>query len=97
TNEHRKLADVYAIDARGRQDAKERSARLREAARIYSDALAEPAQAAVVLREARTADPTDALLLIELVDTLAAAGELPAAVEELTQAIEPLPEDDSLR
>jgi tetratricopeptide (TPR) repeat protein len=97
TNEHRKLAELYQLDARGRPDPKEKSLRLREAARIFSDQLADPGQAAAVLREARTADPNDRILLVELIDTLSAAGELRGAVDELTAAIDALPADDTLR
>jgi tetratricopeptide (TPR) repeat protein len=97
TNEFRKLAELFAIDARGRADAKERSARLREAARIYADQLSEPQEASAVLREARAADPSDPLLLIELVDMLSASGENAAAASELTLAIDTLAEDDALR
>ncbi|MCW5832080.1 MAG: hypothetical protein KIS78_06465 [Labilithrix sp.] len=97
TNEYGKLAELFTLDARGRQDAKEKSARLREAAQIYSAELSNPEEAAKVLREARAADPSDALLLIELVDTLSAAGELRGAVDELTSALDALDPDAALR
>ncbi|MBX3258595.1 MAG: tetratricopeptide repeat protein [Labilithrix sp.] len=97
TNEYGKLAELFTLDARGRQDAKEKSARLREAAQIYSAELSNPEEAAKVLREARAADPSDALLLIELVDTLSAAGELRGAVDELTSALNALDPDAALR
>ncbi len=92
-----KLADLFLIDARARQDAKEKSARLREAARLHRDELSNAAEAAKILREARAADPSDALLLIELVDTLSAAGEIDGAIDELTAAIEALGPDEALR
>lgn len=95
--EYGKLAELCKLDARGRTEPKERCDRLREAARIYRDELADPQEAANVLREARAAAPTDPLLLIELVDTLSAAGELSSAVDELTAAIAPLDQDDALR
>jgi tetratricopeptide (TPR) repeat protein len=95
--EYHKLAELFTLDAQGRTDPKERSERLREAARIYRDELADPEEAAKVLREARAADPSDPLLLVELVDTLSASGELKAAVEELTAAIDLLDPEDPLR
>ncbi|OJY16686.1 MAG: hypothetical protein BGO98_10815 [Myxococcales bacterium 68-20] len=97
TNEYGKLAVLFTLDARGRQDAKEKSGRLREAAAIYRDELSNPEEASKVLREARAADPTDPLLLVELVDTLSAAGELRGAADELTAVIEPLDPSDALR
>ncbi|MBX3213392.1 MAG: tetratricopeptide repeat protein [Labilithrix sp.] len=97
TSEYGKLAELFTLDARGRQDAKEKSARLREAAQIYRDELSNPEEASKVLREARAADPSDALLLVELVDTLSAAGEVRGAVDELTSALDTLDPNDALR
>jgi tetratricopeptide (TPR) repeat protein len=97
TLEYGKLAELFTLDARGRTDAKEKSERLREAAAIYRDELSDPEEAAKVLREARAADPSDPLLLVELVDTLSAAGEVRAAVDELTGAIDALGDDETLR
>lgn len=97
TNEPQKLAELFVADAHSRQDAKEKAHRLREAARIYVDSLSDPEAAANVLREARAADPTDGILLIELVDTLSASGELKSAVTEITSALETIAEDDPLR
>ncbi len=97
TNAYEKLAELFARDARGRQDAREKSTRLREAARIYRDELSNPEEASKVLREARGADPSDPMLLVELVDTLSAAGELRAAIDELTAVIDTLDHHDALR
>jgi golgin subfamily B member 1 len=93
--EHEKLAQLYITDARGRLDPHSKSARLREAATLYRDELSDPGQGAAVLREAREADPESVELLVDLVDTLAAAGELTAAVEELSAAITKLDESDA--
>jgi len=90
--EFAKLAELYVADARGRSDAASRSARLREAAKLYRDELADPEQAAVSLREAREADPSSIELLEELVDTLTAAGEAKAAEAELVSALAHLPD-----
>lgn len=95
--EHMKLADLFVLDARGRPDPRIKCERLREAARLYRDELADPQRAAEVLREARSADPSHSLALLDLVDTLSAAGELRSASDELTSAIEPLEPDDPLR
>jgi tetratricopeptide (TPR) repeat protein len=97
TKAYEKLAELFTLDARGRHDPKEKSERLREAARIHRDALANPEAASKVLREARSADPSDPLLLIELVDTLSAAGELRSAVDELSAAIDALDPNDATR
>jgi tetratricopeptide (TPR) repeat protein len=97
TNELMKLAELFTLDARGRQDAREKGTRLREAAQIYRDSLSNPEEAAKVLREARVADPNDPLLLIELVDTLSAAGDVATGATELTAAIDALSPDDTIR
>ena len=88
TSEYGKLAELFVTDARGRADAAGKAKRLREAARIYGEELKNPAQAAVVLREARLSAPADSTLLIELVDTLSASGALQPAVDELTAVLD---------
>jgi tetratricopeptide (TPR) repeat protein len=90
--EYDKLAELYVTDARGRQDGPSRATRLREAAKLFREELNDPEQGARVLREARDADPSDPELLIELVETLTAAGELKQAADELSEAITPLVE-----
>ena len=95
--EYEKLAHLYVNDARVRESSKEKSVRLREAALIFRDELSDPEQGAKILREAREAEPTDPILLGELVDMLTASGELKAAASELTSAIDLLPEGDALR
>ncbi|MFO0736875.1 MAG: tetratricopeptide repeat protein [Labilithrix sp.] len=97
TNEFAKLAELFVLDANGRQDAKEKSLRLREAAHIYSDQLSDPEKAAQILRDARAADTSDPLLLLEMVDTLSASGELKPAVDELGTALESVTEEDPFR
>ena len=97
TNEFAKLAELFVLDANSRPDPKEKSLRLREAAHIYSDQLSDPEQAAKILREARAADTSDPLLLLEMVDTLSASGELKPAVDELGNALEGVAEDDPFR
>ncbi len=92
--EYDKLARLYETDARGRTSPKAKALRLRDAARIYKDELSNPEEGARVLREARDADPFDNELLVELVDMLVAAGELRAAEQELTGAIEGTTEID---
>jgi tetratricopeptide (TPR) repeat protein len=92
-----KLAELFTIEARGRHDAKEKAARLREAAQLRRDSLGDAAGAAQLLREARQADPSDALLLIELVDALSAAGDVHAGALELTEAIDALDPDEPIR
>ncbi|HSO39432.1 MAG TPA: tetratricopeptide repeat protein, partial [Labilithrix sp.] len=86
--EYDKLADLYVTDARGRHDAHSKSARLREAARLYREELSDPEQGARILREAQAADPINPELLTELVEMLTAAGDLKLAVEELSTALE---------
>src|SRR5688500_11686329 len=88
---------LIEVDARELTAARQRSARLRDAAQIWQNDLSDPEQASRVLREAREADPHDPLLLGELVDTLTASGELKAAAAELTAAIDTLQGDDTVR
>ncbi|MDB4942278.1 MAG: Exonuclease SbcC [Labilithrix sp.] len=90
--EYDKLAELYVADARGRHDGPSRSARLREAARLYRDELSNPEKGAEVLREARESDPAAVELLTELVDMLTAAGDPKAAEGELTAALGTTPE-----
>ncbi len=85
--EYGKLAELYVTDARGRHDAHSKSVRLREAARLYSEELSNPGEAARVLREARECDASNVDLLLELVDGLTAAGELAPAIDELSDAV----------
>ncbi|MBS2011556.1 MAG: tetratricopeptide repeat protein [Deltaproteobacteria bacterium] len=91
-----KLAELYMTDARGRTDPASRSARLREAAKLYREELADPEQGARVLREAREADPSSHDLLLELVDMLSASGDLKLAADELGEALKKL-EDGPVR
>ncbi|AKU97689.1 Exonuclease SbcC [Labilithrix luteola] len=85
--EYEKLAELYVLDARGRADASSKAARLRDAARVYREELADPERAAGVLREAREVEPDDFELLGDLVEVLIASGELRSADEELSTAL----------
>ncbi len=86
--EYNKLADLYVTDARSRSDAHSKSARLREAARLYREELSDPEAGARILREAQAADPANADLLVELVEMLTASGDLKLAVDELSSALQ---------
>lgn len=86
--EYDKLAELFVTDARSRHEPEAMSERLREAARLYRDELSDPEQGAKSLREARDAAPGNQELFHELVEMLIAAGELAAAVTELSGAIE---------
>jgi tetratricopeptide (TPR) repeat protein len=97
TNEFAKLAELFVADANSRPDPKEKSLRLREAAHIYSDQLSDPEAAARILRDARAADTSDPLLLLEMVDTMSASGELKDAVEELGNALAAVEQGDAFR
>lgn len=91
--EYDKLAALFVTDARSRVDAHSKSARLREAAKLYREELSDPEQGAKVLREAREADPESIELLDELVEMLTASGDLKLAADELsTSALEKLGE-----
>jgi golgin subfamily B member 1 len=94
--EYDKLAELYVTDARGRHDAHSKSARLREAARLYREELSDPEQGAGILREAQSADPTNPEVLAELVEMLTAAGDLKLAEAELSAAL-PAFEDGAAR
>ena len=86
--EYGKLAELWVTDARGRENPAEKAERLRDAARLTRDELADPEAGSTLLREAREATPDDDTLLDELVDMLMASGELKQAIEELTGAID---------
>lgn len=87
-NDFRRLADVYAIDARSRRDKRAALGRFRDAAKLYLEKLADPATAAAMLREAREISPDDVNLLIDLSRARGAAGEHEPAIEELTTALD---------
>ena len=65
--------------------------------RSYRDDLADPELGASVLRKARDADPSNAGVVDLLVEMLAASGELAAAAQEITTALESVPEEDRAR
>jgi predicted Zn-dependent protease len=89
-----KLAELVVLEASGKADAKERAARLCEAARLYRTRLNNAAAAAGVLRKAREASPEDSTLLSVLVDTLAAAGDPTGALDEITRAVDACTNDE---
>ena len=68
---------------------------MREASELYADQLSDAARAAEVLRKAVSVDPVNMDLLRELVARLADTGEHQAAIDELTQAIDWQPLDQS--
>jgi tetratricopeptide (TPR) repeat protein len=88
-----KLAEVYAVDARGRTDKKARVERLREAASLYRRELGDPARAAPLLAEARKDAPDDAGLLGDRVDTLAEAKQYREAIDEVSTELLRMDED----
>jgi tetratricopeptide (TPR) repeat protein len=96
-----KLAALYEIDAGGRESVAERVAKLRDAAAIHRLELNDHAAAIRVLRAAHEAAPDDVDTLGDLVDVLAASGDVAGAVAELTAALDRLapnaPERSSLR
>ncbi|MCL2779080.1 MAG: tetratricopeptide repeat protein [Polyangiaceae bacterium] len=92
--EYEKLAELYVQNARKCPDGRIRAERLRDAARIYKDELSDVERAATVLREARSSDPTNALLFEQLIEVLVNAGDFVAADHELAGALEGLAADD---
>lgn len=85
-----KLAEMYELEARVQAKAEGRVAVLRLAAAIFRDELGEPAEAARVMRMARSECPHDPGILGELTDLLLASGDAEAAIEELGSAIDAL-------
>ncbi len=92
-----KLAELFAVDARGRTDGEARKKRLCEAAAVYRTQLGDPAKAATLLAEARREAPDDAALFDELVETLTEAKRYREAADEVSAAMERLAADDTDR
>ncbi len=90
-----KLADLLEFAATQETDRPRATELLREAARLYSDSLDNPARATEVLRQAYSMASTNLDLLRELAMALAATGEHAAAIEELTNAIDWQPMEDT--
>ena len=95
--EWHKLAELFVVDAKARQDATARAARLREAAELWQTQLNDARSAAAALRMAREACPGDRSLLDDHVAALMAAGDPDGACLELTQAVDALAEGDQAR
>lgn len=97
TQDWAKLADFLAFDARrfaeGETDAM--VARLHEAAGIKRDQLSDPAGAVELLREAFLATGSVEILR-ELVEALQAAGDVEAASNEVSAALESHPHKDAI-
>jgi tetratricopeptide (TPR) repeat protein len=79
-----KLAELYAVDARGRTDKEARVERLRDAASVYRRELGDPAKAAPLLAEARRDAPSHAALFLDLVETLFEAKQYREAIDEVS-------------
>jgi tetratricopeptide (TPR) repeat protein len=92
-NATEKLAELKELEARSVTDPVARVARLRDVAELYTK-LPDHARAARVLAEAFAAKSTDLALAGDLVAALVRAGDLPAAVTTLTDALE-LAKDDA--
>jgi tetratricopeptide (TPR) repeat protein len=89
-----KLAELYAVDARGRTDPGARVARLRDAATVYRQELGDPAKASFLLAEARKEAPDDAGLFEDLVRTLAEAKLYRDAIDEVSAELLRVGEED---
>jgi tetratricopeptide (TPR) repeat protein len=85
-----KLAELYVTDGRRGKTDERRIARLLAAARIYINEIGDADAGAKVLAEARVISPNDRNILAELVQTLSKAGNIVGAIDELSNAIEPL-------
>ncbi len=91
-----KLADLKAIEARGLADPVARVARLLEVAQLYTE-LGDHARAASALSDAFAIATTDIDVATQLVAAHVNAGDLAAAVEVVSKAIEMVKDDASQR
>ena len=92
------LADLHAVEAERRSDAKEAAALCLEAASLRRGRLADVAGALALLRRARALSPHDIQIVEQLSRALVANGELGAAAAEVRAALEDpaLPQDQRL-
>ncbi len=87
-----RLAEVLVFDADHSKSDADALAKLDEAARIYSDELGDPSQAANTLSRALARVPTDTNLLSRLVESLVAVGETDRALVEIGKTIDLAPQ-----
>jgi len=93
----RPFAELMVAEAMRLAPSMESVARLKNAAVMYRDELADTAAAADALRKALTLVPDDLSLLGELARNLAAAGEHRAAIDDVTRLLEGHEAQDSAR
>jgi Tfp pilus assembly protein PilF len=86
--DHARLSEIVVIDARARRDKRATVLRLREAAKIRLEKLADPRGAAEILAEARALLPEDLGLLAELAAARAEAGAVEEAIREVTEVLD---------
>jgi tetratricopeptide (TPR) repeat protein len=89
-----KLAELYAVEARGRTEASGRVQRLCEAAALYRSKLGDPAKATTLLAEARKDAPDDPGLFRDRMQTLTEARQYREAIDEISVAIDKLDPGD---
>lgn len=87
TNQWQPLAAMMVSEAEATEDDARAVARLREAASLYQDYLADLDTAAAVLGVARGRAPRDAALVSDLAACHAAAGNRDGAIDSLTAAL----------
>ncbi len=90
------LAKMLVQMAEEQSDPKARIATLREAATVYRERISDFEAAVRILQEIVEAEPDDSEHRVELAETLAAAGDYSAAIEQIS-AILDATDDDSLR
>lgn len=82
------LATLLQETAKASGEAAERAELLGEAARLVRDHQGDPSAAALLLMEASEADPDSAALKVELAQTLAAAGDIQAALDTIEAGLQ---------
>jgi hypothetical protein len=97
TNDTLKLAELYAVEARGLADVGARVARLREVAALYGDELSNDRLAAETLREAFSLAKTDTTVASDLVRAEVKAGNIPQAVAVLTEVLDLVKDEPAQR
>jgi tetratricopeptide (TPR) repeat protein len=90
------LAQILVQASRHRNDSETRVSMLQEAALIYRDELSDLEKAVTTLREMIEINPNRAALRVDLTSVLTAAGEYGEAIDQITEVIGGIQEEEDL-